>query len=118
MSLRVPPQAPPTFKHTPQSLFDETKAIIERSKKIEDETVRDVRLEGATFDNVLRPMAEDENNSALQTRIIGFYQYVSENKDLRDASSTADKELEVVLHTFFWLAKFNCFALGCLGFFH
>lgn len=66
--------------------------------------MRDVRLGEATFDNVLRPMADDENNSALQTRIIGFYQYVSENKDLRDASSTADKELEVILHSFSWLA--------------
>ena len=65
--------------------------------------MRDVRLEEATFDNVLRPMADDENNSALQTRIIGFYQYVSENKDLRDASSTADKELEVIYTPFLLL---------------
>lgn len=112
MSLRVPPQAPPTFKHTPQSLLDETRAIIERSRSIENETVRDIRLEEATFDNVLGPMAEDENNSALQTRIIGFYQYVSEDKDLRDASSMAEKELEVMPHIFSRLAKSNCPPLG------
>ena len=117
MSLRVPPQAPPTFKHTPQSLLEETRLIIERSKEIEDETVRGIKLEEATFDNVLRPMAEDENNSALQTRIIGFYQYVSENKDLRDASSTAEKKLEVI-YTPLSACKSDFSALDCVGFFH
>ena len=57
MSLRDPPQAPPTFKHTPQSLLDETRAIIERSRKIEDQIVRNVKLEEATFDNVLTKMS-------------------------------------------------------------
>ena len=96
MSPRVPPpQAPPTFQHTPQSLVDDTRALIERSRAVEDEIVKDVRVEEATFDNVLRPMANDENSSALQKNIIGFYQHVSEDGGLRDASSTAEKELEV-----------------------
>lgn len=77
--------------------MDDTRAIIKRSRTIEDETVKDIRLEEATFDNVLMPMANDENSVALQKNIIGFYQHVSENKDLRDASSMAEKELEVML---------------------
>lgn len=60
--------------------------------------MKDIRLEEeATFDNVLRPIANNENSSNLLKKIIGFYQYVSEDKDLRDASSTAEKELEVML---------------------
>ena len=59
--------------------------------------MKDIRLEEATFDNVLRPMANNENNATLLKNVIVFYQYVSENKDLRDASSKAEKELEVML---------------------
>ena len=32
---------------------------------------------------------------ALEVNIIGFYQYVSTNKELRDASSEAEKQLNV-----------------------
>ncbi|RPB29709.1 zincin [Terfezia boudieri ATCC MYA-4762] len=94
MSPRIPPQAPPAFKHTPQSLLEETRAIIEKSRTLEDGLVRDVKLEEATFENVLGIMARDEDEAGLKSRIIGFYQYVSEDKALRDASSQADKELE------------------------
>lgn len=95
MSPRVPPQAPPAFKYTRTSLGEEAKAIIERSRTLEDEIVKTVKAEEATFENVLRLMAQDEDEAALETRIIGFYQYVSGDKALRDASSTAEKELEV-----------------------
>lgn len=95
MSPRIPPQAPPEFKYTPQSLLEETRAIIKNSRNVEDEIARDVKPEGATFDNVLGVIVEDENRAALKSRIIGFYQYVSGNKALRDASSQAEKELEV-----------------------
>jgi len=95
MSPRIPPQAPPAFRYTPQNLLEETKAIIEKSRKLEDEIARGVKPEEATFENVLGVMAEDENEVELKKRIIGFYQYVSANEALRDASSQADKELEV-----------------------
>ena len=97
MSPRVPPQEPPTFQYTPQSLLDEARAIIERSKKLEDGIVMDVNPENATFQNVLEVMAEDENERSLTTWIIGFYRYVSGSKELRDASTTARKELDVCL---------------------
>jgi len=95
MSPRIPPQAPPAFKHTPQILLEETRAIIESSRRLEDGIARDVKPEEATFENVLGIMAKDEDVTALKSRIIGFYQYVSEDKALRDASSQAEKELEV-----------------------
>jgi metallopeptidase MepB len=39
-------------------------------------------------------MAKDENNSNLQTRIIGFYQAVSGDGKLRDASSKAEEIMD------------------------
>ena len=95
MSLRVPPQEPPLFQYTPQTLLGDTKAIIETSRKLVDSIIRDVKLEDATFQNVLQVMAEDENETSLKSNIIGFYRYVSGSKELREASTTAKKELEV-----------------------
>lgn len=40
------------------------------------------------------PMAHDENEMGLEANILGFYQSVSTNKDLRDASTEADKLFE------------------------
>jgi metallopeptidase MepB len=48
----------------------------------------------ATFENVVVPIAEDENNSNLQSRIIGFYQAVSGDAKLRDASSKAEEIMD------------------------
>lgn len=85
-----PPQAPPSFIATPISLVDDAKAICNRTRKLLDKIAADVTPEAATFQNVVLPMAEDENNANLETRIIGFYQAVSGDSKLRDASSKAE----------------------------
>ncbi|KAF8465345.1 peptidase family M3 [Kalaharituber pfeilii] len=94
MTPRAPPQAPPSFTHTPQSLLSETRDLIAKSRALEDEIAAKYTPENATFENVLKVFADDESDMALKTHIIGFYQYVSPNQELRDASSTAEKELE------------------------
>jgi metallopeptidase MepB len=89
-----PPQAPPLFTATAISLVDDAKKICENSRSILDKIVKDVTPEQANFKNVILPMAEDENLSALQTRIIGFYQAVSTDSTLRDASSKAEEIMD------------------------
>jgi len=86
-----PPQAPPTFTATPSSLIEDTKRIIETAKKLEDSLVQDVKPSEATFAKVLLPMAYDENAQGLETPTLGFYQSVSTDKALRDASTEADQ---------------------------
>lgn len=51
----------------------------------------DVKPSGASFKNVLLPMATDENTMALESHILGFYQSVSANQDLRNASTESEK---------------------------
>src|SRR5947207_9587843 len=92
--LRKPPQAPPVFTGTPTSIVDDTKRLIERSRKAQDQVAGTVQSEAATFANVLLPLAYVENARALDANILRFYQDVSPDSKLRDASSEAQKLLD------------------------
>lgn len=59
-----------------------------------DKMAEDVTPESATFENTVLPMALDENASTLSSRVIGFYQAVSTDKGLRDASTEAEKLMD------------------------
>ena len=91
---KSPPQAPPLFTGTKDSIVQDTKAMCDRTRKILDKIVADVPEEKATFDSIMAPMALDENEQRLESSILGFYQYVSSSADLRNASTEADKIME------------------------
>ncbi|KAH7379617.1 peptidase family M3-domain-containing protein [Pyrenochaeta sp. MPI-SDFR-AT-0127] len=91
---KTPPQLPPKFIATKQSLIDDTKRLIDRSRSVQDAIVRDVKLDSATFANAILPIARDDNKMAIESHIIGFYNAVSTNKELRDASSEAEQMLD------------------------
>ncbi|KAL1969834.1 hypothetical protein VTN77DRAFT_7343 [Rasamsonia byssochlamydoides] len=92
--LRTPPQAPPVFTATPTSIIEDTKRLIERSRKVQDQVAANVQPETATFANVMLPLAHDENAMTLEAHILAFYQAVSTDQKLRDASSEAEKLLD------------------------
>lgn len=92
--LRRPPQAPPTFTATPQSVVADAERLLNTSRTIQDKIVADIKPDDATFANVLRPLAQDENVMALETHILGFYQAVSTDQKLRDASSKAEELMD------------------------
>jgi len=94
MSHPTPPPAP-KFTHTPESVISNTKRIIESSRTLQDKIAKEVTPDNATFDSVLEPLAIDENQMGLEAAILGFYQHVSTDKVLRDASSEAEKLLDV-----------------------
>ncbi|KAF2805631.1 zincin [Mytilinidion resinicola] len=89
-----PPQAPPKFTATESSLIEDTKRLIARSRGVQDAIVRDVTPETATFAKVTLPMARDDNKMAIESHIIGFYQAVSTDQKLRDASTEAERLLD------------------------
>ncbi|KAK7927337.1 hypothetical protein PG985_004335 [Apiospora marii] len=89
-----PPQAPPTFTGTKDSIASQAKALCDTTRSVLDKVVAQVPVEKATFASVLKPMAEDEDQSALNGRILGFYQYVSADADLRNASTEAEKIMD------------------------
>ncbi|GAM88336.1 hypothetical protein ANO11243_063690 [Dothideomycetidae sp. 11243] len=89
-----PPQGPPVFTATPESLAADTKRLIDRSKKVQDDIVEKIKSSDASFNNVLLPMALDDNQMSIESHIIGFYQAVSTDSKLRDASTEAEKQMD------------------------
>jgi metallopeptidase MepB len=89
-----PPQAPPLFTATAASLVKDAQALCDHTRAMLDKIAKDVTPQSATFANVVLPMAEDENTAGLEARIIGFYQAVSTNQELRDASSKAEEIMD------------------------
>ncbi|KAJ5570660.1 Peptidase M3A/M3B, partial [Penicillium sp. DV-2018c] len=92
--LRTPPQAPPTFTATPQSVVADAERLIKSSRAIQDKVVAEIKPDDATFANVVRPLAQNDNEMALESHILGFYQAVSTDSKLRDASSKAEELMD------------------------
>ncbi|OTA59173.1 peptidase family M3 [Hypoxylon sp. EC38] len=89
-----PPQAPPTFTGTKESIVKDAKSICDTTRSLLDNLVANVPADKASFASVLSPIAEDEDQAQLSTRILGFYQYVSADADLRNASTEAEKIMD------------------------
>lgn len=72
----------------------DTKRIIEQLRKVQDSVVANVSLDDATFRNAVLPVAHGENMMALESHILGFYQSVSTDAKLRDASTEAERLMD------------------------
>lgn len=90
-AFKKPPQAPPVFTGTPKSVIEDTKSLIEKSRGVQDKIAAHIKSSDATFKDVMIPMAQDENSMGLSAPIIGFYQAVSTDQALRNASTDAEK---------------------------
>ncbi|CZR62648.1 related to metalloproteinase [Phialocephala subalpina] len=91
---KTPPQAPPLFTATKDSLVDDAKKLCQGTRNLLDKLAKDIKPADASFENVLLPMAQDEDKTALDSRVIGFYQAVSTDSELRDASSKAEELMD------------------------
>lgn len=91
---RVPPQSPPLFNATEKSLIEDAKEICNELKATLDNVTENVSVEKANFANTVKLMAEAEDLASLKTRLIGFYQAVSTDAKLRDASSKAEEIMD------------------------
>lgn len=93
-----PPQAPPLFTGTKESIVADANSLCGNTRSLLDKLVAEIKpaddSKAATFDTVMRPQTEDENVSSLSARILGFYQYVSADSALRDASTEAEKIMD------------------------
>lgn len=72
----------------------DTERLLADNKAIQDRIVKEIQPGQATFKNVLLPFAQDDNKMSLETHIIGFYQAVSTDAALRDASTEAEKKMD------------------------
>ncbi|KAI0011324.1 Metalloprotease [Xylariaceae sp. FL0662B] len=91
---RNPPQAPPTFTGTKESIVSNAQAACDTTRSVLDKIAAEVPADKATFASVMKPISEDEDQAQLSMRILGFYQYVSADADLRNASTEAEKLMD------------------------
>ena len=68
--------------------------MIERSKVLTDTIVSEVKPQDASFQNVLLPIAQNDNEDGLEANILTFYQSVATDKALRDASTKVQNLLK------------------------
>ncbi|KAJ5010523.1 Saccharolysin [Colletotrichum sp. SAR 10_99] len=92
-NYQSPPQQLALFNDTPQSILQIAKEACERRSTLYDELVAEISVDRASFDNVIRPIAAAENKRQITVRRVCFYKDVSDDKNLREASSEASQIL-------------------------
>ncbi|GAO13213.1 hypothetical protein UVI_02025620 [Ustilaginoidea virens] len=86
-----PPQPPPLFTDTAQSVLDTVERNNAVTKEVWDKVVAEVKPEDAVFANVLEPSLASANRLAVSNHVATFYQHVSASKELREASTKAQE---------------------------
>ncbi|KAL6923116.1 hypothetical protein FSST1_000390 [Fusarium sambucinum] len=92
-SSRKPPQPPPSFTHSPSEILSQTTNLISTTKALEDSLVASLTPSTATFSSLLMPVLNDDHAISKKTLLIRLFSSVSEDKELRDASRTAEEML-------------------------
>lgn len=86
----IPPQQAPSWKTTPTEILKQAQDLIDRAKSLDDELAS---VESPSIANVLERQAQFNNANALLENQLTFQQHVSEDKEIRDASTQAEKLL-------------------------
>ncbi|KAJ5539712.1 hypothetical protein N7513_008044 [Penicillium frequentans] len=88
LEYKQPPKPPFRLNHSPGQVMQLTHDGIATSRASLD-LLTAKPIADWTFNGFIIPFAEDENNRLLQSSLVEIYQYVSTDKDLRDASRAA-----------------------------
>lgn len=88
-----PPQAPPLFAYSPESLISRAEQLIACNKDLIDSIVQGVHVDAAEFSNVLLPLAHGQNAMSFEMNLIGFLGSVSPFSNIRNASTSAQKTM-------------------------
>ncbi|KAF3992361.1 hypothetical protein FT663_01198 [Candidozyma haemuli var. vulneris] len=81
----------PKWTQTPEEILTETKALIAKDVAFHDQIAA---IEEPTVENVLIPTTNYENSEYFPVNKLTFYQYVSPDKAVRDASTEAENLLD------------------------
>ncbi|KAJ6789177.1 hypothetical protein PWT90_03301 [Aphanocladium album] len=95
-----PPQQPPLFNYTPESIEAKIDEIVALHRKAVDDVVASTTPETATFENTLKPILEIENLTHGDNFRACFVQNASPDAAVREASLKADgrmRELDIEL---------------------
>ncbi|RCK60634.1 Saccharolysin [Candida viswanathii] len=87
----VQQQSYPLWEHTPQQVLDLANEIAINETKLFDQIAT---IENPTIENVLQPFSKHYNENSFPEGQITFYQHVSTDKDLRDASTKGEEIID------------------------
>lgn len=90
---RSPPQAPPVFASTKESVLDDARSSIAAQRAVLDKIASSFSLETATFEGVMEAIARSNDQATVVTRVLIRYRTVSPNPELREASREAKRML-------------------------
>ncbi|KAJ1976919.1 metalloendopeptidase [Dimargaris cristalligena] len=81
------------WNYTPEQIDSETKAYVASKKQLLDR-IAALSDSDATFDSVIVPLGQDENDTSTTLGVVTFFQHVSSDVALRDASTAAEQTLQ------------------------
>lgn len=81
------PQRPPIFNATPESLHSDAQELLQHTQKVWQGILGNIVPETATFENVIKPIIQDENAKSTSIRVLRFYASTSPSEALRNASN-------------------------------
>lgn len=87
-----PPQTPIIFSATVESIVEDNKKLCDSTRAFLDRLVATIPHKEATFENVLLPIAQAENERQLVFGVLGLYLKVCPDPAMREASAKAQKE--------------------------
>ncbi|KAF8558611.1 zincin [Imleria badia] len=90
MASLTPPQPPPSWQHTVEDIERLTTEALDKDKQVSDDIVQ-LPEDKLNFDTLALADAEAAFDIALEP--LGFYQNVSTNKALRDASTKCEERM-------------------------
>ncbi|PVH23439.1 hypothetical protein CXQ85_003729 [Candidozyma haemuli] len=76
------------WSYTPERILEEASLIVQKNKDFNDQIAA---ITKPTIANTLEPSIKYHNEHNIDDNQLGFFKYVSPDKDLRDASSKAER---------------------------
>ncbi|KAL0067865.1 metalloendopeptidase [Marasmius tenuissimus] len=91
MSIK-PPQAPPSWNHTPEEITKLTQELIDRDRAVQDK-IAALPEKDCNFKSVFLALQEADTHFESISEPLAFYQNVSPTKELRDASNESESKV-------------------------
>ncbi|KAL0577646.1 metalloendopeptidase [Marasmius crinis-equi] len=91
MSIK-PPQAAPSWNHTPEEITKLTQELIDRDRAVQDK-IAALPEKDCNFKSVFLALQEADTHFESISEPLAFYQNVSPTKELRDASNESESKV-------------------------